>query len=214
MSNGTHDAPRVRHFPPNPEARAALEEWQAGGPGAMLWANNMDFRGVDISGVDVFETWAMESDFRASRLVDADLAGAHLFEADFREAQMAGIVLPNANATKADFSGAVMTGANLRSIEAPDSLFRGTTLVDSEISGGLTRADLRGADLRDVRFLRLDLREAVLCAATVTGARGVVTGPFLADVDGEEKMIGGAEAERWFADRGAEIDVLEIDSRS
>lgn len=211
MSSGTPDhRQQVTRWPDDPGARAALEEWWDRGPRGALYGIGLDFRGANLTGTFIDEAWLFDSDFRDTTLRGADLPAAHLDKADFSGADLTSIILSNATAAVADFSRALLSGANLRSVEASGSRLSSCDLSGAEIGGGFGRADFRGADLRRAALVHLDLREAHLAGIRCDGAHGTVIGPFLID-DDRHQPVGEGDAERWFAARGADVEVLSVD---
>ena len=110
----------------------------------------LDFRGADLSGVDLFTA-------RLSRanLSKADLTGARLFGAD-----LAGVDFSHANLAEARLSGADLNGASF------DRANLSGTRLDS---ANLAKAGLSGVNLSMGRLSNANLAEAHLSNANLAG---------------------------------------------
>lgn len=69
-------------------------------------------------------------------------------------------------------------------------------------SAAFTGADLKGCDLGFA-----SLTDAVLAGATLGGARGLVSGPVVVQVEPDRRVLGGAELQRWFTEHDATVKV-------
>ncbi|WP_067830955.1 pentapeptide repeat-containing protein [Actinomadura kijaniata] len=203
---------RVRAWPVDEAARAALESYLEALPADLRVVSSLDgvtldFTGADLSGLPLV----------AAGLFGACLAGVRLVGADLHEAELSGADLSGADLSRANLfavearecaaSGARFKEAVLTSAAFPRADLREADLRQADLNAVFAfRADLRGADLRGCRFGDQDnptsLKEARLYGARFDGAHGWISGPV--DV-GETKprLIGGAEATAWFREHGA-----------
>ncbi|MEV4123363.1 pentapeptide repeat-containing protein [Micromonospora sp. NPDC049645] len=204
----------VLRWPDSPDAREALEEWFADpSPTAYLSGDFLDFRGADLSRLD---------------LAGAYLANSHLVGVRFEEANLGDANLTNAELRGADFSFADLAKAEMVGCSAGEALFRSARLFAVQLDDAvLEGADLRHAILNSAKLYKTDLRGANLELASLRwctlggtsmptvltgarmfgcqfeGAKGAVVGPVLVDEDAT-RSLGGAELEAWFAGQGAE----------
>ncbi|MGC4798701.1 pentapeptide repeat-containing protein [Micromonospora saelicesensis] len=204
----------VIRWPDSPDARKALQEWFADASAtAYLSGDLLDFRGADLSRLD---------------LAGAYLANSHLAGVRFEEANLGEANLTNAALQGADFSHADLAKAEMIGCSAGKALFRSARLFAVQLDDAvLERADLRHAILNSAMLYRTDLRDANLERASLRwctlggtsmptvltgarmfgcqceGAKGAVVGPVLVDEEAT-RYFGGAELEGWFSAQGAE----------
>ncbi|MFI6783988.1 pentapeptide repeat-containing protein [Micromonospora sp. NPDC050276] len=204
----------VIRWPDSPDAREALEEWFADpAPAAYLSGDFLDFRGADLSRLD---------------LAGAYLANSHLVGVRFEEANLGDANLTNAELQGADFSFADLAKAEMVGCSAGKALFRSARLFAVQLDDAvLEGADLRHAILNSAKLYKTDLRGANLELASLRwctlggtsmptvltgarmfgcqleGAKGAVVGPVLVDEEAT-RSVGGAELEAWLSGQGAE----------
>lgn len=113
----------------------------------------VDFRGCDLSGMDLRRALLEGADLRGVDLSGAKLEQAVLARADLREARLDGADLTGANLGAANLEGASLAGADLST----------AILMAARVVGAsLARARLVGADLLDVMWSGIDLAGATL----------------------------------------------------
>ena len=86
--------------------------------------------------------------------------------------------------------------------------FRGSDLQGVYLSDSwITGADFIGADLTGCDLDSASLTDAVVAGATLGGARGLVSGPVVVQVEPERHVLGGAKLQRWFTEYDATVEV-------
>ncbi|WP_406073446.1 pentapeptide repeat-containing protein [Micromonospora sp. NBC_01638] len=214
MSKYKRSGADVIRWPDSPDAREALEEWFAAPPStAYLSGDFLDFRGADLSRLDLAGAYLANSDlvgvrFEEANLGDANLANAELQGADFSFADLAKAEMVGCSAGKARFRS-----ARLFSVQLDDAV-----LAEADLSYAiLNSAKLYKTDLRDANLEFASLRwctlggtsmPAVLSGARMfgcqfEGAKGAVVGPVFVD-EGATRSLGGGELAAWFSAQGAE----------
>lgn len=205
----------VVRWPDDPAVRRTLEEYLDNLPvgsrtvASLLNGMGLDFRGADLSGLDLSEAELSEANLSGVRLVGADLYRAWLLGAVLRSADLTQCRLRKVEGRACDAQDAILRGTDLDRSEFEDADLRRADFREADFAGArLTGANLRGADLRDCVFglngNLTGLAEARLAGCLVEGARGTVSSP--ADVGTDSpQFLGGADLERWFADRGAPL---------
>ncbi len=203
-------------WPLNADARQALEAYldlAAKQPGERpaLAADSLDFRGADLSYLDLFDAYFLNTCLSGVRVVRANLAGTTLSGSDLRHANLSGADLTKVEAVECD---------------ASDAAFRAATAFAADFNGAdLSRADFRDAYLNSAWFLRSNLEGSDLRGASIrfarfgdkeaptriTGARafgsfwdgasGVIAGRV--DVgESDPQLIGGDELATWIRQHG------------
>jgi uncharacterized protein YjbI with pentapeptide repeats len=205
----------VLRWPDDPVVRRTLEEYFDNLPAgsqtikSMLDAEDLDFTGADLSGLDLSEAILSGANLADVRLVGADLYAAWLIEAVLRGADLSGCYLRKTQGRACDAQDAILRGADLDRSQFERADLRRADLREVDFAGALlTEADLRGADLRHCVFGLIGnltgFTNVRLADCSVEGARGTVIGP--ADVGTDSpQLLDGADLQRWFADRGAPL---------
>lgn len=206
-------------WPRDPEASEALRRYviylrSEGAEGEEL-GGVLDFRGADLSGMQLERNFLWGSNFSGVVLDGADLYKAELVGAVLDDASFRGTRLHRTEMGECEARRAVFRGANLLRVKATDAV-----LVDADFRGAWAggaafwSSDLSGADLRGVRFGSGDsgewanFRESRMAGCRVAGAEGCVVGPVDVGVE-KPHLIGGDELETWFAGNGApEVRVI------
>ncbi|MDG4806713.1 pentapeptide repeat-containing protein [Micromonospora sp. WMMD1120] len=214
MSKYKRTSGDVLRWPDSPDAREALEEWFAdASPGAYLSGDFLDFRGADLSRLDLAGAYLANSQlpgvrFEEANLGDANLSNAEVPGADFSFADLAKAELVGCAAERA-----VFRSARLFAVQLDDAVLAGADLRHAILnSAKLYRTDLRGANLElaSLRWCTLGsttmptvLTDARMAGCQFEGAKGAVVGPVFVDEEAT-RSVGGAELEAWFSARGAE----------
>lgn len=128
-----------------------------------------NFRGDDLSGLDLTQANlqgidATGANLRNARLDQADLTGAKLVDADLR-----GASLIQATLTDADLTGAKLNGDKLGQAEAGGVTLKNADLSDADLS----QAHLSGANLDGAEVSGADFTQADLDGTHFDGARGL-----------------------------------------
>jgi uncharacterized protein YjbI with pentapeptide repeats len=206
VSSGTRDEWRPLRWPGSSEAAHALVGWLTGDRSTPVAADDLDFRGADLSGGPFGG-----SSFRHANLADAAARGVELWRANCEGARFIRAVLTDADFVKAclhraSFVRAVLIGADLTRVEGLDVRFVEADLRRADLTDAmLVGCDFTRANLSGVRVDRTVLENSALAGAVVTGMTGTVFGPV---VPAPGHSLDGAELEHWFAARGARVSVL------
>lgn len=180
-------------------------------------ADDLNFRGISLRGMDFAGLNLPGADFQGADLSGADFSGANLFKADFRKA-----CLVRAQLQGAELSGADLTEANLEEAHAERvglgmAILRKAQMFSIVLhDASLTKADLTGADLRHSDLTGIRLREAILCDAdlTVSNLQGAdlslcnLTGAVLNNAnlrDARLRQITGYEKAQWYG-----VDIRDV----
>jgi uncharacterized protein YjbI with pentapeptide repeats len=177
----------------------------------VLDGNDLDFRGADLSSVDLEGACVIHAtldgvNFRDADLSDADLTNASAVGTCFDGAEVMGAEFAHVNARTASFAAAELGGLNALRSDFSSANFRGANLRGAVF----LKCVLIGADLRDTLLSRTKFRDSRLDGIQVTGAAGTVIGP--SEV-GEGVVLDGQELEEWFRGRGADVRVVPGDPR-
>ncbi len=157
-----------------------------------LRARKVDFRHRRMHNAEFRDAQLSDADFSGAEMTGADLSHATFSFADFSGADLSGANLFDAsfyygsNLAGADLRGAVMANARLDGIILAGADARGAILTYGGVSGDLSGADMRNADLRGTYFAsetnwsganlqNADLRDAhieddTIAKANLTGA--------------------------------------------
>jgi uncharacterized protein YjbI with pentapeptide repeats len=217
MSKPSQRREDVLGWPVDGVAREALEiyldELSARRPlRPALHGSTLDFRGANLSGLDLIAAVLFGSNLEGVRLIGADLAKAKLNGANLRNADLSGADLTkvdadDCDATGANFRGARLFGAELTSVrlvecDLRDSVLNGGRLLGTDFTGAdLRRAGLPGAWFGSERFPTV-LRRARVFGCNLYGASGVIVGPV--DIgEHEPTLVDGDELVAWFATQDA-----------
>ncbi|WBB65963.1 pentapeptide repeat-containing protein [Micromonospora sp. WMMD812] len=180
---------------------------------AYLSGDFLDFRGADLSNLDLTGAYLVNSclvgvRFEDANLGDATLTNAELQGADFSFADLAKAEMVGCTAPDARFRG-----ARLFSVQLDDAILEGADLSHAILnSAKLYKTDLRGANLEftSLRWCTLGggtmpavLSGARMFGCQLEGAKGSVVGPVLVDEDAT-LSLDGADLEAWFSEQGAE----------
>jgi len=204
-------------WPQDAEAREALagylDAWQAPGlPLPTLAADLLDFRGADLTGLDLGEAYLFNATLAGVSRVKTNLAKANLNGADLRLANFTSADLYKAEADECLADSAIFRDANLFAVNfgrarLVECDFRGATLNSVRLRrADVSAANLRAASLPDARFgdgeMPTVLTGARMFSCDLAGAHGAVIGPV--DVgEHEPTLVDGAELLAWFAAQGA-----------
>lgn len=216
MSRYKQTSADVTRWPDSPEAREALEEWFAAvatDATSYLSGDFLDFRGADLSTIDLTDAYLASACLAGVRFEDANLGGANLTNAELEDADLSFADLAKAELVGCSATNARFRAARLFATELDDAVLAGADLSHAILnSAKLYKTDLRGANLEfaSLRWCTLGGRNmpAILSGARMfgchlEGAKGAVIGPVLVDEDGA-RSLDGAELEAWFVERGAE----------
>ncbi|MGE5290030.1 MAG: pentapeptide repeat-containing protein [Micromonosporaceae bacterium] len=177
----------------------------------VLDGRDLDFRGADLSSVDLEGACVMRAtldgvNFRGAVLSDADLTDASAAGTCFDGAEVMGAEFAHVNARAASFADAELGGLN-----ALESDFSSANFCGANLRGAVfLECVLTGADLRGTLLSRTKFRDSRLDGIQVSGAAGTVIGP---SEIAEGVVLDGQELEQWFRDRGADIKVVPGDPR-
>ena len=167
-----------------------------------------DLSGSDLSGAQLVKTRMMRSKLRGANLTGADLSGAEFAGADLNDCCLEGVhaegtgfgmtsmqrvrffgaALDHATFSKSDLSDSDLRCAKLRQARLHES---NLTRVD------LSRADLTGANLEGVDVQGADFKDAILCAARLSGVNNYESAYWIG-VDIREIHFAGAYLMRRF----------------
>lgn len=223
MSRYMQSSADVARWPHSPEAREALEEWftaVASDPTSYLSGDFLDFRGADLSTIDLTDAYLVSSCLTGVRFEDANLGGASLNNADLADADLSFADLTKAELVACSATNARFRGARLFAAELDEAVLAGADLRHAILnSAKLYKTDLRGANLEfaSLRWCTLGggtmptiLTGARMFGCQLEGAKGTVVGPVVVDEHGT-LSLDGAELEAWFSERGAEnIQLLRV----
>ncbi|MFR9779621.1 pentapeptide repeat-containing protein [Micromonospora sp. MS34] len=221
MSGEWRTGPKVARWPDGPEAREALEEWfaaVASDTTSYLSGDFLDFRGADLSTIDLTDAYLASACLTGVRFEDANLGGANLTNAELEDADLSFADLAKAELVGCSATNARFRGARLFAAELDDAVLAGADLSHAILnSAKLYKTDLRGANLEFAslrwcilggRNMPATLSGARLFGCQLEGAKGAVVGPAFVD-EHATRSLDGAELEAWFVERGAEsIQVL------
>jgi len=216
----THGRSRenVRRWPDDPAARRRLEDYfdsleklpdDSRTVASLLNGGGLDFRGADLSGLDLVEAELSDANLSGVRLVGADLYHAWLIGAVLRGADLSHCDLRKVEGRACDAQDAILRGADLDRSEFEDADLRRADFRETQFGQArLTGADLRGADLRQCTFgqnrYSTGFDEARFADCLVEEAKGTVDAPIDVGTD-SPRLLDGADLQRWFADRGAPL---------
>jgi uncharacterized protein YjbI with pentapeptide repeats len=214
----THGRSRenVRRWPDDPAARRRLEDYfdsleklpdDSRTVASLLNGGGLDFRGADLSGLDLVEAELSDANLSGVRLVGADLYHAWLIGAVLRGADLSHCDLRKVEGRACDAEDAILSGADLDRSEFEDADLRRADLRKAQFGNAfLPGVDLRGADLRQCVFGRsgrsTTFMEARFAGGLVEEATGMVDGPIDVGAD-SPRLLDGADLQRWFADHNA-----------
>ncbi|KQV12539.1 hypothetical protein ASE03_20765 [Kitasatospora sp. Root187] len=200
-------------WPTDQVAVQLVAEW-AGSDAAALSAPGIDLRGGDFRGADLSGAslvGAMMShvglagtEFYRADLEGADLEGSDLTDASLVKANMDGAGLRSARLDRADLAGASLYGVDATGASFRDAQILGASLLGTDLRG----ADLSGAVLRENSF-KVQVDESTL----VRGLSGSVFGPVTLWNGAESSELGGEALDRWIAERGGQVTVLQPRTR-
>ncbi|SHH02000.1 pentapeptide repeat-containing protein [Streptoalloteichus hindustanus] len=197
-------ARQVRSWPEDPDATRALQAWLAEPRGA-LFADDLDFRGADLSGADLAGAWLNDSDLRGVVLTGADLTGAHLNGARLAVADLRDTTLVEAELDSADLTGASLDHADLHDASCWGAAARDVSLRSATLDHcRLERVDLRGADLTNAHVDDVTFDVWIDDNTVVRGLTGTLSGPTHV---GDHDLHGDA-LRRWLTEHGARPTVL------
>jgi uncharacterized protein YjbI with pentapeptide repeats len=219
VSSGTPDERKARlgtisGWPVDATAARRLRDYtlsRAQGSRDLLDGRDLDFRGADLSSMD---------------LEGARVMRASLDAVNFSEAILADADVSDASAVGTRFDRAEAMGANFSGLNASTASFVEAELAGLEaINANFTSADFRGANLRGAAFwecimVSVDLRDTLLertkfynsrlAGAQVAGASGTASGPCQV-ADGV--VLDGQDLEQWFRDHEANVTIVPMDPR-
>ncbi|MFE2415180.1 pentapeptide repeat-containing protein [Kitasatospora sp. NPDC059408] len=199
----------TKSLPLDQEAAARLGAWVTAANREPLDATGLDLRGADLS----------EGHLDGALLTRAVLADVSLADAGLWDARLEKADLTGANLTRAVLVRATLDGAALRSACLDRASLTSASLIDVDA----TAATFRRADLTNATLLQVDLRGADLSDATTAntsfivtvdehtvlrGLSGTLFGPITVVTGDTEQELDGVALQRWFADQGADVEVL------
>lgn len=211
----------VAAWPIDSRARGALKEYlvktyeyrtkvgksHTSDPIPVLEGAGLDFRGANLSRLDLTEADLVDANLAGVIMDDATLYGAWFHRVEASACSLRRARLQEAQFRKGQLSGAIFVGALL-----DDAEFYGASLANADFSETpigdvwLQGADLRNANLRGCRLGEwssgMALRGARLGGARVEHAHGLVEGPIDVGVTSSDVRDGQALT-RWFAENGA-----------
>jgi uncharacterized protein YjbI with pentapeptide repeats len=205
----------VLRWPDDPAVRRTLEGYLDNLPAdsqtvkTMLNAEDLDFTGSDLSGLDLSEAILSGANLVGVRLAGADLSRAWLIGTVLRDADLSGCNLRKVQGRACDAQDSILRGADLERSEFEDADLRRADFREARFGRALlTGADLRGADLRQCILGQIGyatgFTEARLADCLVEGANGMVDGPIDVGTD-SPRFLDGTDLQQWFADRGAPL---------
>ncbi|MEU8328469.1 pentapeptide repeat-containing protein [Micromonospora sp. NPDC048839] len=202
----------VVRWPDNSDARAALAEWLAGSA-AYLSGDSLDFRGADLSRLDLLDAYLADSQLVGVRFEEANLGAANLANAEARGADFSSADLAKADLVGCAGGAARFRSARLFAVQLDDAVLDGADFGHAILnSATLYKTDLRGANLEyaSLRWCKLGgtsmptvLSGARMFGCQLDGAKGAVVGPVFVD-EGATRSLGGGDLEAWLSAQGAE----------
>ncbi|MEH0828360.1 MULTISPECIES: YbaB/EbfC family nucleoid-associated protein [unclassified Micromonospora] len=205
----------VTRWPDSPDARAALEEWLGVAPSdtaAYLAGDFLDFRGADLSNLDLAGAYLANSCLVGVRCEDANLGDANLNNAELDGADFSFSDLAKADLVGSTARNARFSSARLFSVQFDEAVLEGADLSHATLnSAKLYRTDLRAAELgfSSLRWCTLGganmpavLSGARMFGCRLEGAKGTVVGPVFVD-QAATRSLDGAELEAWFSAQDA-----------
>lgn len=87
-----------------------------------------DFRWLNLSGGNFFDSYFEEADYSYSNLSNASFENANLFGVKFFESKLINVNFSNANLTRADFSCAEISNANFSNAKFKNTIFHSATI--------------------------------------------------------------------------------------
>ena len=131
----------------------------------------LDFRGADLSGVDLFTARLSRANFSKADLAGARFDDADLVGVEFSHANLVEARLSDADSRGGRFNHAHMCGAQLPGANLAKSDLSNVRLENARVSeANLSHAILYNANLAGIYLQNSDLSEAKLQDANLTGA--------------------------------------------
>lgn len=146
-----------------------------------------NFRGADLSRIELAGTHLVEADLTDATLINADLARSFCTRSNFLSAKLGGADLRGAKLDHVILTGADLShtlfdtnsdlgDAEIMQADLSGAHMAGVRLVFADLrKSNLTGTDLSGADLHEVSFASANLSGANLTGADLTGARLIRT---------------------------------------
>jgi uncharacterized protein YjbI with pentapeptide repeats len=203
-------------LPDDPRARQVLQEYLEAFDGDhmpwVLQAEDLDFRGAVLDGVNLQSAALHGACLDGVSLRHADLAGARLWSASLRGADLTG-----AEIVKAEFYGVDARGATFDELvyagraEFDDARLRVARFRNANLSEvSFTDADLTEADFTGAILFQNDFLRARLHGATFEHANGTILdrGAYIED-RADAPLVSTDQLVRWMVERGAsEVNVF------
>jgi uncharacterized protein YjbI with pentapeptide repeats len=138
------------------ELNAQIDEHTAwsvslGRVGRQLFAEDLDFRGIDLAGRILAEAVIPGANFSGMSLRDIDFAGCNLASADFSGCDLTGACFVKANLDYANLENADLTNASLRRASLVEAVLTGARLEGTDLRGAYFG---KAAPVIDTRALR------------------------------------------------------------
>jgi uncharacterized protein YjbI with pentapeptide repeats/class 3 adenylate cyclase len=166
--------------------------------------DNIDFRGLDISGLMLRDASLAGSNLQGQQLARVDLTNANLRGANLQQVDLTSALLVGAHLTQCDLRGARLSGAQLKAANLAGVSLRGMDLYKVDFSeANLSECDLRETNLAKTKLINADLSGAKLWNANTQGwaINNVKCSHSFWDKDGQHKTTYRLhEFERIFAD--------------
>ncbi|ASU82557.1 pentapeptide repeat-containing protein [Nocardiopsis gilva YIM 90087] len=204
-----------RSWPADQGTVESLREYirwlESGGKsGSELGGAELDFRGADLTEMDLRSLFLWGADFSSTTLdrVDfykAELTGAILNDASLVGARLHRTEMNECEARRASFFEADLLGVRLHESDLSFADFRKARTNGAQ----MWESDLRGADFRNAWFGPegpggwTDLEGARMAGCKISNAGGWVKGPVDIGQEEEIQLVSGSDLYSWFAENGA-----------
>ncbi len=197
----------IRQLPLDARAASVLQEYvktAMADPMTPLFGDELDFRGADLSGLDLTEASLWGANLQGVRLVETNL-----FRAVLNGAECQSAIFDKSTLIKASFHEVSAASASFMLVQALRCDFQSSQLAAVNFDGAdLRRAGFLYADLHGARFSNVQLESTKFLRARLAdsvweGARGTVSGSEIDVGASEGQLVGGDGLLRWLKDRGA-----------
>jgi uncharacterized protein YjbI with pentapeptide repeats len=184
---------------------------RAQGSRELLDGRDLDFRGADLSSMDLEGARIMRAsldavNFGGAILADADLSDASAVGTRFDRAEAMGANFSGLNASTASFAGAELGGLEAMNANFTSADFHGANLRGAAFWDCI----MTSVDLRDTLLERTKFYNSRLTGAHVAGASGTASGPSQV---ADDVILDAQELEQWFRERGADVRIVPMDPR-
>ena len=132
---------------------------------------NMDFTGVDLTGVNLSSSFLINSNFSGVNLTNANLSGARLTGSVFNGATMTGVNLQGAELVGSSLQSAKLSSANLSKASLAKSNFSSASMNGSNLTRATAiRTNFSSADLTNANLTKAVMVDAILTSANLSSA--------------------------------------------